>query len=70
MQYKGIVKVFRENEPEVKPSDYGSVRSYNEATKNKPKPGGKLLEVEVTANTQEALVRKINAMLATLDDDE
>lgn len=70
MQYKGIVKVFRENEPEPKPNDYGSVRSFNEAAKAKPKPSGKLLEVEVTANTQEALVRKINAMLATLDDDE
>lgn len=65
--YRGIVKVFYEKPPT---SNESQPRGFTEAIQKSPPPRGKLLEVEVVADSQASLVKKISAMLATLDGDE
>lgn len=68
--YKGIVKVYREADLVAKTDRYGQVKLNDPRSdeERKAKPAGKILEAEVTADTQESLVKKINTMLGTLDD--
>lgn len=70
--YKGIVKVYHTPDPVER--DEAAVRRTGEAhrrvTENMKKQDGMVLEVTVTAKTKSSLVRKINAMLATLEDED
>lgn len=72
--YKGIVKVYRTPDPvERVGRDEAAIRRTGEAhrrvTENMKKQDGLVLEVTVTAKTTESLVKKINAMMATLEDE-
>lgn len=63
--YKGIVKVYHEEAPK-EPVTRGLIP-------DKPAKApfnGLVLEVEVTAKTPEALIKKINLIMSTMEDDD
>ena len=62
MAYKGIVKVYRTS-TDVIDSPGGLKRG------EVPQQSGLILDVTVTAKTEEGLVKKINAVLATMGEE-
>lgn len=69
--YKGIVKVYQTApEPVDGPKPRGLKEAERRITDNMTAtPNGLMLEVVVTAKTTESLIKKINAVMDTLDDE-